>query len=228
MKSLHTKLLADFGIDFSDLSLLETAFTHSSYANEHRLLKISHNERLEFLGDAVLQLMISKYLYKKYPDRPEGEMSKLRSTFVREESLASFSRACGFDSFLRLGRGEEKSGGRNRDTILGDAFEAFLGALLLDKGEKTVEEFIHKVMIPRLEKGNFERVTDYKTALQEILQVNGEIAISYQVVAESGPAHDKIFEVEVSADQLVIGRGRGRSKKLAEQAAAKNAVEARG
>ncbi|HFR3774320.1 TPA: ribonuclease III [Streptococcus suis] len=228
MKSLHAKLLADFGIDFSDLGLLETAFTHTSYANEHRLLKISHNERLEFLGDAVLQLMISKYLYKKYPDRPEGEMSKLRSTFVREESLASFSRACGFDQFLRLGRGEEKSGGRNRDTILGDAFEAFLGALLLDKGEKIVEEFIHKVMIPRLEKGNFERVTDYKTALQEILQVNGEIAITYQVVAESGPAHDKTFEVEVSADQRVIGRGRGRSKKLAEQAAAKNAVEARG
>ncbi|HEM3230380.1 ribonuclease III [Streptococcus suis] len=228
MKDLHAKLLADFGIDFLDLNLLETAFTHTSYANEHRLLKISHNERLEFLGDAVLQLMISKYLYQKYPDRPEGEMSKLRSTFVREESLAGFSRACGFDRFLRLGKGEEKSGGRNRDTILGDAFEAFLGALLLDKGEKTVEEFIHKVMIPRLEKGNFERVTDYKTALQEILQVNGEIAISYQVIAESGPAHDKTFEVEVSADQRVIGRGRGRSKKLAEQAAAKNAVEARG
>lgn len=228
MKDLHKKLLADFGIDFSDLNLLETAFTHTSYANEHRLLKISHNERLEFLGDAVLQLMISKYLYKKYPDRPEGEMSKMRSTFVREESLAGFSRACGFDKFLRLGKGEEKSGGRNRDTILGDAFEAFLGALLLDKGEKTVEEFLHKVMIPRLEVGNFERVTDYKTTLQELLQVNGEIVISYQVVAESGPAHDKIFEVEVSADGRVIGRGAGRSKKLAEQAAAKNAVEARG
>lgn len=227
MKDLHAKLLTDFGINFLDLNLLETAFTHTSYANEHRLLKISHNERLEFLGDAVLQLMISKYLYQKYPNKPEGEMSKLRSTFVREESLAGFSRACGFDRFLRLGKGEEKSGGRNRDTILGDAFEAFLGALLLDKGEKTVEEFIHQVMIPRLEEGNFERVTDYKTALQEILQVNGEIVISYQVVAETGPAHDKTFEVEVSADQRVIGRGRGRSKKLAEQAAAKNAVEAR-
>ncbi|MDG4477472.1 ribonuclease III [Streptococcus parasuis] len=228
MKDLHAKLLTDFGINFSDLNLLETAFTHTSYANEHRLLKISHNERLEFLGDAVLQLMISKYLYQKYPNKPEGEMSKLRSTFVREESLAGFSRSCGFDQFLRLGKGEEKSGGRNRDTILGDAFEAFLGALLLDKGEKTVEEFIHQVMIPRLEEGNFERVTDYKTALQEILQVNGEIVISYQVVVETGPAHDKTFEVEVSADQRVIGRGRGRSKKLAEQAAAKNAVEARG
>ncbi|HFI0063940.1 TPA: ribonuclease III [Streptococcus suis] len=228
MRELHATLLADYEIDFSDLSLLETAFTHTSYANEHRLLKISHNERLEFLGDAVLQLMISKYLYKKYPDRPEGEMSKMRSTFVREESLAGFSRACGFDKFLRLGKGEEKSGGRNRDTILGDAFEAFLGALLLDKGEKTVEEFLHKVMIPRLEVGNFERVTDYKTTLQELLQVNGEIVISYQVVGESGPAHDKTFEVEVSADGRVIGRGAGRSKKLAEQAAAKNAVEARG
>ena len=228
MRELLATLLADYEIDFSDLSLLETAFTHTSYANEHRLLKISHNERLEFLGDAVLQLMISKYLYKKYPDRPEGEMSKMRSTFVREESLAGFSRACGFDKFLRLGKGEEKSGGRNRDTILGDAFEAFLGALLLDKGEKTVEEFLHKVMIPRLEVGNFERVTDYKTTLQELLQVNGEIVISYQVVAESGPAHDKTFEVEVSADGRVIGRGTGRSKKLAEQAAAKNAVEARG
>ena len=227
MKNLHQQLLTDYGIDFSNLNLLQTAFTHTSYANEHRLLKISHNERLEFLGDAVLQLMISKYLYQKYPNKPEGEMSKLRSTFVREESLAGFSRACGFDRFLRLGKGEEKSGGRNRDTILGDAFEAFLGALLLDKGEKTVEEFIHQVMIPRLEEGNFERVTDYKTALQEILQVNGEIVISYQVVAETGPAHDKTFEVEVSADQRVIGRGRGRSKKLAEQAAAKNAVEAR-
>ena len=102
MKDLHAKLLTDFGINFSDLNLLETAFTHTSYANEHRLLKISHNERLEFLGDAVLQLMISKYLYQKYPNKPEGEMSKLRSTFVREESLAGFSRACGFDRYVPL------------------------------------------------------------------------------------------------------------------------------
>ncbi|MCQ8264836.1 ribonuclease III [Streptococcus suis] len=228
MHALHKKLAVEFGIDFSDLSLLEMAFTHTSYANEHRLLKISHNERLEFLGDAVLQLIISKYLYKKYPDFPEGEMSKLRSTFVREESLAGFSRACGFDRYIRLGKGEEKSGGRNRDTILGDAFEAFLGALLLDKGEETVEAFLYQVMIPQLEVGNFERVTDYKTALQEILQVHGEIAISYRVISETGPAHDKVFEVEVLAEERVIGHGTGRSKKLAEQAAAKNAVEARG
>lgn len=228
MQRLQQKLATEFGIDFSDLTLLETAFTHTSYANEHRLLKISHNERLEFLGDAVLQLIISRYLYQKYPHFPEGEMSKMRSTFVREESLAGFTRACGFESFLRLGKGEEKSGGRNRDTILGDLFEAFLGALLLDKGVEVVEGFLYQVMIPQLEVGNFERVTDYKTALQEILQVNGEIDICYQVVSETGPAHDKTFEVEVLVNQEVIGRGQGRSKKQAEQAAAKNAVETRG
>lgn len=228
MKTLHETLQTEFGIAFSDLRLLETAFTHTSYANEHRLLKISHNERLEFLGDAVLQLVISKYLYKQYPHAPEGEMSKLRSSFVREESLAGFSRACGFDRYLLLGKGEEKSGGRNRDTILGDAFEAFLGALLLDKGESVVEAFLYQVMIPQLEAGNFERVTDYKTKLQELLQTNGEITISYQVLTESGPAHDKTFTVAVLANQEVIGQGTGRSKKLAEQDAAKNAVEARG
>ncbi|MGT2800361.1 ribonuclease III [Streptococcus marmotae] len=226
MQQLQKKLAVDFGIDFSDVSLLETAFTHTSYANEHRLLKISHNERLEFLGDAVLQLIISRYLYQTYPQFPEGEMSKMRSTFVREESLAGFARACGFDRFLRLGKGEEKSGGRNRDTILGDLFEAFLGALLLDKGIETVEDFLYQVMIPQLEVGNFERVTDYKTALQEMLQVNGEIAIRYQVISESGPAHDKTFEVEVLVNDQALGRGQGRSKKQAEQAAAKNAVEA--
>lgn len=228
MKNLHQRLQTDYGIDFSDLDLLQTAFTHTSYANEHRLLKISHNERLEFLGDAALQLIISKYLYQKYPHFPEGEMSKLRSSFVREESLAGFSRSCGFDAYLLLGKGEEKSGGRQRDTILGDVFEAFLGALLLDKGEAIVEQFLHQVMIPQLEVGNYERVTDYKTSLQETLQVNGEIDITYLVVDEVGPAHDKTFTVQVMANQKIIGQGKGRSKKLAEQAAAKNALEAEG
>ena len=228
MKNLHQRLQTDYGIDFSDLDLLQTAFTHTSYANEHRLLKISHNERLEFLGDAALQLIISKYLYQKYPHFPEGEMSKLRSSFVREESLAGFSRSCGFDAYLLLGKGEEKSGGRQRDTILGDVFEAFLGALLLDKGEAIVEQFLHQVMIPQLEVGNYERVTDYKTSLQETLQVNGEIDITYLVVDEVGPAHDKTFTVQVMANQKIIGQGKGRSKKLAEQAAAKNALEVEG
>lgn len=125
MEKLQETLRVAFDIDFSDEELLRTAFTHTSYANEHRLLKISHNERLEFLGDAVLQLIISKYLYQNYPQSPEGEMSKMRSSFVREESLAGFSRSCGFDQHLLLGKGEEKSGGRNRDTILGDVLKPF-------------------------------------------------------------------------------------------------------
>ena len=210
---------------FSDETLLETAFTHTSYANEHRLLKISHNERLEFLGDAVLQLIISEYLYTKYPKRPEGDLSKLRSMIVREESLAGFARDCQFDQFIKLGRGEEKSGGRNRDTILGDLFEAFLGALLLDKGVEAVKSFLYQVMIPKVEVGDFERVTDYKTKLQELLQINGDVEITYQVVSETGPAHAKNFEVAVLINGRRSGQGQGRSKKLAEQEAAKNAFE---
>ena len=210
---------------FSDETLLETAFTHTSYANEHRLLNISHNERLEFLGDAVLQLIISEYLYTKYPKRPEGDLSKLRSMIVREESLAGFARDCQFDHFIKLGRGEEKSGGRNRDTILGDLFEAFLGALLLDKGVEAVKSFLYQVMIPKVEAGDFERVTDYKTKLQELLQINGDVEITYQVVSETGPAHAKNFEVAVLINGRKSGQGQGRSKKLAEQEAAKNAFE---
>ncbi len=160
MKELQTVLKNHFAIEFTDKKLLETAFTHTSYANEHRLLKISHNERLEFLGDAVLQLLISEYLYKKYPKKPEGDLSKLRAMIVREESLAGFARDCQFDQFIKLGKGEEKSGGRNRDTILGDAFEAFLGALLLDKDVAKVKEFIYQVMIPKVEAGEFEMITD--------------------------------------------------------------------
>ncbi|HHG7914725.1 TPA: ribonuclease III, partial [Streptococcus pneumoniae] len=197
MKELQTVLKNHFAIEFTDKNLLETAFTHTSYANEHRLLKISHNERLEFLGDAVLQLLISEYLYKKYPKKPEGDLSKLRAMIVREESLAGFARDCQFDQFIKLGKGEEKSGGRNRDTILGDAFEAFLGALLLDKDVAKVKEFIYQVMIPKVEAGEFEMITDYKTHLQELLQVNGDVAIRYQVISETGPAHDKVFDVEV-------------------------------
>ena len=225
MENLKKALLEQFDLVFSDETLLETAFTHTSYANEHRLLKISHNERLEFLGDAVLQLIISEYLYTKYPKRPEGDLSKLRSMIVREESLAGFARDCQFDQFIKLGRGEEKSGGRNRDTILGDLFEAFLGALLLDKGVEAVKSFLYQVMIPKVEAGDFERVTDYKTKLQELLQINGDVEIAYQVVSETGPAHAKNFEVAVLINGRKSGQGQGRSKKLAEQEAAKNAFE---
>ena len=210
MQALNEKLKQEFGIDFKDKTLLETAFTHTSYANEHRLLNISHNERLEFLGDAVLQLLISQYLFKKYPKKPEGD----------------FSRYCGFDAYIKLGNGEEKSGGRHRDTILGDLFEAFLGALLMDQGVEAVNAFLNKVMIPQVEKGNFERVKDYKTTLQELLQGQGDVSIDYRVSNESGPAHAKVFEVTVFVNDEAKSKGIGKSKKLAEQDAAKNALDA--
>ncbi|MGT2949292.1 ribonuclease III [Streptococcus devriesei] len=225
MKALEKKLAKDFNIIFADKELLGTAFTHTSYANEHRLLNISHNERLEFLGDAVLQLTISRYLFERYPQKAEGDLSKMRSMIVREESLAGFSRDCEFDRYIKLGRGEEKSGGRKRDTILGDLFEAFLGALLLDAGIEAVEAFLNQVVIPQVENGNYERVTDYKTALQELLQVDGDVFIDYEVLKESGPAHAKYFEVAVAVNHEQLSSGSGRSKKLAEQEAAKNALE---
>ncbi|KXT77144.1 Ribonuclease III [Streptococcus sp. DD10] len=225
MQSLQEQLAEQFDIVFSDVSLLETAFTHTSFANEHRLLKISHNERLEFLGDAVLQLIISDYLFNTYPTKPEGDLSKLRSMIVREESLAGFARVAQFPLHLKLGKGEEKSGGRDRDTILGDVFEAFLGALFLDQGIEVVKTFLYQLVIPKVEEGSFERVKDYKTQLQELLQVDGDVQISYHVLDESGPAHAKEFTMLVKANGKEIGQGKGRSKKLAEQKAAENAIK---
>ena len=227
MNHLTTMLTQEFGIVFGNTTLLETAFTHTSYANEHRLLNISHNERLEFLGDAVLQLLISEYLYGHFPEKPEGELSKLRSMMVREESLAGFSRDCKFDQYIRLGKGEEKNGGRNRETILGDLFEAFLGALLLDQGVDAVRSFITIHIIPKIETGQFERVVDYKTQLQEILQAGGDVQIRYQVLQESGPAHTKEFLVGVFLNDQKLTQGTGRSKKIAEQEAAKKAIAER-
>lgn len=227
MNHLTTMLDQEFGIVFANTILLETAFTHTSYANEHRLLNISHNERLEFLGDAVLQLLISEYLYSHFPEKPEGELSKLRSMMVREESLAGFSRDCKFDQYIRLGKGEEKNGGRNRETILGDLFEAFLGALLLDQGFDAVRSFITIYIIPKIETGQFERVVDYKTQLQEILQAGGDVQIRYQVLQESGPAHAKEFLVGVFLNDQKLTQGTGRSKKIAEQEAAKKAIAER-
>lgn len=224
MQALNVKLKKDFGIEFKDETLLLTAFTHTSYANEQRDSKVPDNERLEFLGDAALELVISRYLYTTYPKKPEGELSKLRSNIVREESLADYSRACGFDGYVRLGKGEERMGGRQRNKILEDLFEAFLGALLLDQGIAAVEKFLYQVIIPDVSKGQFNQVRDHKTQLQELLQVNGDVAIRYSVIDETGPAHAKLFTVSLTVDGQEISRGKGRSKKLAEQDAAKQGV----
>jgi ribonuclease III, bacterial len=225
IKKLNKMLMEKFEIEFTNLSLLEQAFTHSSYANEHHLPKASNNERLEFLGDAVLGLIISEYLFKKYPDRPEGELSKMRSNIVRTESLANFARECDFDKYILLGHGEEKGGGRSRDTTLENLFEAFLGSLLLDSDFSTVEKFIGKIIIPDILRGDFEKIIDFKTNLQEVLQVNGDVEIVYNIVNQTGPAHARVFDVDVSLNGQIIGHGQGKSKKIAEQKAAEDALK---
>ncbi|WEG73153.1 ribonuclease III [Vagococcus intermedius] len=213
-----------FQVEFKDTTLLEDAFTHSSYVNEHRYLELTDNERLEFLGDAVLELIISEYLYGKFTDLPEGKLTKMRAAIVCEDSLAKFAKACQFDHYIRLGKGEENSNGRQRPALLCDLFESFLGALYLDQGLVAAEKFVAQVIFPKIESGAFSHEMDHKTALQEILQRNGDVAISYQLVGEEGPAHNRQFAVEVSVEGHVIGRGQGKSKKMAEQSAAAAAI----
>ncbi|MFV0557096.1 MAG: ribonuclease III [Enterococcus sp.] len=222
---LTNALKETYGIVFHDVNLLEQAFTHSSYVNEHRNLHLSDNERLEFLGDAVLELLVSQFLYREYPDLSEGKLTKLRASIVREESLAQFAQECQFDQAIRLGKGEENSGGRKRPSLLCDLFEAFLGALYLDQNLAAVDKFIATVIFPKVTSGAFSHEMDYKTRLQEVLQTSGDVLIEYRLVKEDGPAHERIFGTEVYCDQKLIGVGQGKSKKLAEQAAAANALE---
>ncbi|MCI1904059.1 ribonuclease III [Enterococcus hirae] len=218
------ELKTEYGIVFEHVDLLELAFTHSSFVNEHRNLALEDNERVEFLGDAVLELLISRYVYDHYPDLPEGKLTKIRSAIVREESLAKFAQECHFDRYIRLGNGEEANGGRKRPSLLCDLFESFLGALYLDQGLEKALEFIKQVIFPKIESGMFEQEMDYKTRLQEILQHQGDVNIAYQIVGEEGPAHERTFSTEVIADGKVLGLGTGKSKKAAEQDAAKLAI----
>lgn len=225
-ENLIKLIKAEYQIQFKDPSLLEQAFTHSSYVNEHRYLQLADNERLEFLGDAVLELVVSEYLYGMYTNLPEGKLTKMRAAIVCEESLAKFAKECKFDEYIRLGKGEENSNGRNRPSLLCDLFEAFLGALYLDQGLVGAERFVRQVIYPKIKAGAFLHEMDHKTALQEVLQRNGDIAIDYRLVSEEGPAHDRRFTVEVTVAGKIIGSGVGKSKKVAEQRAAEVALGA--
>lgn len=222
--ALVSELRARYGIEFQNLAILDEAFTHSSYVNEHRELGLRDNERLEFLGDAVMEITVSEYLFQKYPDWPEGKLTRLRAAIVCTKSFSSFSKEAHFDRYIRLGKGEEKNGARARATLLEDLFEAFNGALFLDQGRGAVVKFIEQLVFPKIEAGEFSDQTDYKTNLQEFLQQDGEIEIDYQLLAEVGPSHDRQFEVDVIVDHKVLGSGVGRNKKAAEQAAAKKAL----
>ncbi|MGX2945647.1 ribonuclease III [Enterococcus alishanensis] len=222
---LIKELKENYQIVFHDINLLEQAFTHSSYVNEHRNLQISDNERLEFLGDAVLEIQVSDYLFRQYPNLPEGKLTRLRSAIVREDSLSKFAKECHFDKYVLLGKGEENSGGRNRASLLCDLFESFLGSLYLDQGYGAALKFIEAVIFPKVAAGDFTRELDHKTKLQEVLQKNGDVSIEYRLVAEVGPAHERIFSIEVYANGKLIGAGEGKSKKLAEQDAAAKALQ---
>ena len=214
------KVLEKFGIETNHESLYEKAFTHTSYANEHD--KESY-ERLEYLGDAVLELIMSEYLYKN-TEYQEGEMTKLRSHYVCENALYEYSIRLGLNEFLLLGKGEEETGGRNRKAIVADIFEAFMGAIYLDKGLETVKKFIYSDIIPLVESGEINFFNDYKSILQEYVQTDKR-SLEYVVVKEEGPAHNKTFEVVVKIDDIIYGRGSAHSKKEAEQEAAKDVLK---
>lgn len=212
------------GITFTDEKLLRQAFTHSSYVNEHHRKPHEDNERLEFLGDAVLELTVSKFLYKKYPLMSEGELTKLRAAVVCEPALVEFSNELSFSKFVLLGKGEEHTGGRERPALLADVFEAFVGALFLDKGIDTVVEFLDRVVFPKINAGAFSHVMDFKSQLQELIQRDGTGMLEYRILQEKGPAHNREFISLVSLDGAELGTGTGRSKKEAEQHAAEAAL----
>lgn len=220
-------LIQKLGYPFKDPSLLRRALTHSSYANEMRLPEGS-NERLEFLGDSVLSIVVSEYLFTHYSHLPEGELTKIRAGLVCERSLCSFSRQLGLGSFLFLGKGEQHTGGADRPSILADAFEAVIAAIYLDGGLEAARGFVLPFMTQELKSAGKSILRDYKTTLQEIIQQNPEEHLEYVQIGESGPDHFKTFKVEVRLNSNVIGRGEGRSKKEAEQAAAQEALELMG
>ncbi len=223
MKALEENLK----YSFKNEKLLINALTHSSYANETRD-GISSNERLEFLGDSVLSIIVSEYIYKKFNNLPEGELTKMRAALVCEKSLCQFSRELELGKYLRLGKGEDKGGGRERDSILADAFEAVLAAIYLDSGMEQAKKHVMRFITDELQHTEAEVFKDYKTALQEIIQRNPEESVTYILTGESGPDHNKVFEVEVKLNSNTIGRGKGKSKKQAEQAAAREALQLMG
>ncbi|HJV32185.1 MAG TPA: ribonuclease III, partial [Bacillales bacterium] len=212
------------GIKFENEKLLMQAFTHSSYVNEHRRKSYEDNERLEFLGDAVLELTVSQFLFKKYPLMSEGELTKLRAAIVCEPSLVSFAHELSFGKFILLGKGEEMTGGRERPALLADVFEAFIGALYLDRGIEKVLEFLENEVFPKINAGAFSHVMDFKSQLQELVQRDGTGIIEYRVLQEKGPAHNREFISLVSLNDQELGIGTGKSKKEAEQRAAQMAL----
>ncbi len=211
------------GYRFKDRNILIKAFTHSSYINEHKLDRSSCNERIEFLGDAVLELVSSEFLYNAYPDKPEGELTKLRASLVCEPTLAMDAKQIDLSRYLMLGKGEDKNNGRYRDSIVSDALESVIGAIYLDGGFEEAKKFILTFVMNDIE--TKQRYHDAKTALQEIVQARFGTAPVYEIIGSKGPDHDRYFIAQVLVNNKVYGSGEGRTKKNAEQAAAMEAID---
>ena len=226
IRGLAQLLKSNYGIEIKNMDYYDAAFTHRSYVNEHPKEHLDFYERTEFLGDAVMQLCVSEYLFKRYPKMPEGKLSRLRAAMVCEDSFSSFAKECHFDEYIRLGKGEEKNNARKRPSLLCDIFEAFIGALYLDHGKPTVVKFLNQVVFPKLDEGCYNTFFDHKTALQEYLQKNGPCKIEYQEVWGKGTDNDRTYKMEVSFNGKKIGEGTGHTKKAAEQAAAFEALKA--
>lgn len=220
MKTLETKL----GYQFQNPKLLDHALTHSSYANEHHLGSISSNERLEFLGDSVLGMIVADHLYRTFPDLPEGDLTRIRANLVCEGSLVLVAKEWDLGRYLKLGKGENACGGRSRPSILADAVEAVLAAVFLDGGLVHDRDIIQRFLLDRMEQVN-RASRDHKTYLQELVQRKSGQVLSYELIGESGPDHNKTFQMQVLLNGQPIGQGTGHSKKEAEQAAANAAIE---
>lgn len=218
-----TKFMKQWELPFNDVELLHRAFMHTSYVNEESRV-FESNERLEFLGDAVLELKTSEFLYSHYPQMAEGEMTKFRAQIVREESLVIYAQTLGLGDMLFLGRGEEQTGGRQRPAIIADAFESLLGAIYLDLGMEYVQMLLAKVVFPEIATIREREYQDFKSQLQELVQTDASRNVIYQIADESGPAHAKVFISDVIVDGIVFGTGNGRTKKDAEQQAARAAL----
>ena len=221
-ESDYHELEKKIGDTFQNRALLKQAVTHSSFANEQKINRQKHYERLEFLGDAVLELVSSDFLFQTHPEMPEGQLTKLRASMVCEPALAYCAKDLTLDSYIQLGKGEEATGGRYRDSIVSDVMEAVIGAIYLDGGMEPARTYIHRFILSDLE--NKQLFLDSKTNLQEYMQQNLKKEFHYRLVEESGPEHDKVFLVEVVMEEKVLGRGKGRTKKAAEQQAAYEAL----
>jgi len=217
-------LEAAIGYRFHNIMILQNALAHSSYANERWHNSLMSNERLEFLGDSVLGMLVAEYLYKGFPDRPEGELTRMRADMVCETALARVAERIDLGQHLLLGHGEERLGGRNRASILADAVESVIAACFLDGGMEAAKAFVDRFVLTDVPVKQMNN-QDYKTALQELVQQKKNQTLSYALVGESGPDHDKKFQVEVSLNGKPIGAGSGSSKKRAEQEAARQALE---